>query len=822
MQSRPLISDRYKADPFPVPRSYPAPAHTPNQGDTASSPVARMLASLHDLEKRLTSSRSAMEESEAERIERFPDASGATHNKPFLANQRKKVRSIYYADMTAVAVSGDLVAVASGVRVEVWSASNAWIGWCEVGMHGIGTNIVTALCFSQSGRYLWVGTHNGQLFEFDTAAFASHPTLITASGLPIVAHRHDAHPVGSPVIHISRSSATEMCTIDASGRIVVWLPDPHLGKLVSLHAHSKVLKLPSGPSFVEVLDGRVWASWELYPSAKGQHKQAVLRAFDISGTRAVLLGERKWTIGVLDGLGQVTSGCVVPSHPEYRFFGHDSGHISIWHQDGVELIDVKKVSLIAVTALCGPSRFLWAGFDNGMMEVIDVASCENWRVIKRWRGHLGTILSLALDTTSLWTASSLRVFSAGADLDVRFWVRPLIIPTFLYRTTRMSCTVDIYCRFSPLKLGIFTWNVDGQNPADLEGTGPVNHELLGSFLTSLEGPDLVLFNFQELIDLSDLTLAARTVLFATKTHDVTGRYHHWLRVLTKAVQRYLGGEFELVRDEKLVGLYTVLFARHAVKSRIRDLAAHRIKTGFNEAYGNKGSILLRLVLDDSSFCFVNSHLAAGKTHPAERERDLIEILDANPVFPRPSECTHRAYVGGGDGTQVSDAEMVFFVGDLNFRIDLPREEVLQTLTSSDSPQDGIARLLPHDELTRLRRTSPSFRLRSFSEAPLTFPPTYKYDHRSGRYDTSAKQRTPSWCDRVLWRAERPASVVCESYGRFEADISDHRPVAASFSVQVRKADPVRTEEAYRNAVHDWAKVAEGLLETAREYYPPMM
>ncbi|GAA5938451.1 hypothetical protein JCM3775_000896 [Rhodotorula graminis] len=789
---------------------------SPRPLDTASSSRPSLLSPIRSLEDHLISSASAMEQIKAEQLEHFPDASGATHTKPLLPNERRKVTSVYYADMSVVAVSGDLVAVAAGVRAELWSASNAMAGWCEAGMHGFGTTEVTALCFSQSGRYLWVGTHSGQLFEFDTAAFTSRPSLVTAISIPVVAHRADAHPEGSPITHISRSSATEMCTIDAAGTVVVWLPDSRLGKLASLHSHSKVLRIPHGASFVKVVDGRVWASWNLYPAATGAHKTCVVRAFDMSGTVAVHAGERSWTVDVRQGLGKVTSGCSVPSHPDLHFFGHDSGHISIWRRVDYKMVAVKKVSLVAVTALCGPSRFLWAGFDNGMMEILDVAGAE-WRVVKRWRGHHGTVLSLGLDAGSLWTASSLRVYSAGADLTVRFWDGLLRQDWIL---SRMARTVDSYCDFSSLKLGILTWNVDGQDPDQLENSGPVDKELLGSFLISLKGPDLVVFNFQELIDLSDLTLAARTVLFATKTHDVTGRYRHWLRVLDKAVKRYLGSEFELVSNEKLVGLFTVIFARRSVKSRIRDLAAHHVKTGFDEAYGNKGSILVRFVLGDSSFCFVNAHLAAGKTHPAERERDLVEILDANPVFPRPSECTHEAYVGGGDGTQVSDAEVTFFVGDLNFRIELPREQVLRTLSSSDSPEAAYEQLLPHDELNHLRLTSPTFRLRSFDEAPIAFPPTYKYDRRSGRYDTSSKQRTPSWCDRVLWRAQRPQSVVCDSYGRFEADLSDHRPVAAAFTVQVRKADPVRKETAYRLAVHEWAKAAEGLLETARVQYPP--
>lgn len=61
----------------------------------------------------------------------------------------------------------------------------------------------------------------------------------------------------------------------------------------------------------------------------------------------------------------------------------------------------------------------------------------------------------------------------------------------------MARSTDSYCNFSPLKLGIFTWNVDGQNPDQLESSGPVDKELLGSFLTSLKAPDLIVFNFQE-------------------------------------------------------------------------------------------------------------------------------------------------------------------------------------------------------------------------------------------------------------------------------------------------------------------------------------
>lgn len=44
--------------------------------------------------------------------------------------------------------------------------------------------------------------------------------------------------------------------------------------------------------------------------------------------------------------------------------------------------------------------------------------------------------------------------------------------------------------------------------------------------------------------------------------------------------------------------------------------------------------------------------------------------------------------------------------------------------------------------------------RDFIEAPINFPPTYKYDIFSDDYDTSEKNRIPSWTDRVLFRKKK--------------------------------------------------------------------
>jgi hypothetical protein len=71
--------------------------------------------------------------------------------------------------------------------------------------------------------------------------------------------------------------------------------------------------------------------------------------------------------------------------------------------------------------------------------------------------------------------------------------------------------------------------------------------------------------------------------------------------------------------------------------------------------------------------------------------------------------------------------------------------------------------------------------RGFSEGPLNFPPTYKFDTGTDIYDTSEKRRTPAWCDRVLFRAD---NIKQFNYKYAPLLTSDHKPVSAVFQVYV--------------------------------------
>ena len=64
-------------------------------------------------------------------------------------------------------------------------------------------------------------------------------------------------------------------------------------------------------------------------------------------------------------------------------------------------------------------------------------------------------------------------------------------------------------------------------------------------------------------------------------------------------------------------------------------------------------------------------------------------------------------------------------------------------------------LMKYDEFERAKKLC--VRIAEFEEGPLTFEPTYKYDHDCDIYDTSSKKRVPAWCDRIFYQSDNNLS-----------------------------------------------------------------
>lgn len=78
-----------------------------------------------------------------------------------------------------------------------------------------------------------------------------------------------------------------------------------------------------------------------------------------------------------------------------------------------------------------------------------------------------------------------------------------------------------------------------------------------------------------------------------------------------------------------------------------------------------------------------------------------------------------------------------------------------------SLQATLDSLLPHDQLRRMMKQGKVFNT-GWHEGPIAFLPSYKYDVGTiGFFDSSEKNRAPSWCDRILFRTKADK----ESYER---------------------------------------------------------
>jgi len=130
----------------------------------------------------------------------------------------------------------------------------------------------------------------------------------------------------------------------------------------------------------------------------------------------------------------------------------------------------------------------------------------------------------------------------------------------------------------------------------------------------------------------------------------------------------------------------------------------------------------------------------------------------------------------------------------------------------------ISSLLMHDQLLREIKFNRACRLRCFTEGPLTFEPTYKYDRNSDEYDTSEKRRAPAWCDRILWHSRVSNRVRQLHYRRYEVNISDHRPISAAFSITIKEFDHAERERAKAILQANWIDEQECLLTAAAKFY----
>lgn len=273
----------------------------------------------------------------------------------------------------------------------------------------------------------------------------------------------------------------------------------------------------------------------------------------------------------------------------------------------------------------------------------------------------------------------------------------------------------------------------------------------------------------------------------------------------------LGNQFCVAAHVVLWEMRLTVYCRKTLRGDVSGIATASVATGIGGVLGNKGGLVARLKIGPTTVAFCSCHLEAheGAAHLAARNDDCREVL---------RETMGGKMGGGGRPLDVACAvDHLVWMGDLNYRIDLgapppaaatavaaaagggggsgddgegaappsaaaadPHSSHVQAVVELVEGQEWDA-LIAADQLQAAQRAGDAFV--GFEEGAMAFAPTFKVQRQPGiEYK---RQRTPSYCDRILWKSMVSAkgNLVQSSLRPVpEVSTSDHKPVVSSFTL----------------------------------------
>ena len=228
------------------------------------------------------------------------------------------------------------------------------------------------------------------------------------------------------------------------------------------------------------------------------------------------------------------------------------------------------------------------------------------------------------------------------------------------------------------------------------------------------------------------------------------------------VQEYLGKDYLTLASMQLWDITVVVLCKKKCLLKITNVEGSTKATLHKEKCGMKGAAGICLKFHNTSMAFISCHLAARMERTKMRKINIEEICN-------------QIQLANKDCDLSSQFHHVFWMGDMNYRVEMENAEATPLLESKK-----YIELLNQDQL--LNEIEEGNVMYGFKEAPITFPPTYRYKKGSSDY-MNDRGRAPSYTDRILVKSMGNTTIKCTGYGAADVHTSEHMPVYATYVVR---------------------------------------
>ncbi|KAH0795732.1 Endonuclease/Exonuclease/phosphatase family protein [Histomonas meleagridis] len=292
----------------------------------------------------------------------------------------------------------------------------------------------------------------------------------------------------------------------------------------------------------------------------------------------------------------------------------------------------------------------------------------------------------------------------------------------------ISQNTQFYIDEVPLTFNFLTWNV-----ASNEANDSVLDDLTKVFHSPTLPSDVVI------IALEEIDMSFKSVV--TGNSDNT---ELWTKYILKAQHIASNDSYEVVAHDSMGGVYCCALVRKGLNPPVKESSIQTKKLGANGMLANKAAVFFRMNIGEMSLVAICCHLAPHDQNWEQRNTQWHEIVSYE-----------------------TNSDYIIFMGDLNYRISMTYEEVIDKINSK-----SLSDLYEKDQLHITQQNDKI--INAFKEPKILFNPTFKYDLNSNIYDTSPKHRVPSWTDRILIRTSpKRIKIGLEDKLIFETDAAHH-------------------------------------------------